>query len=121
MTRLAFILAFLLTAPWEEAETVEVKDRGTVYLKSFDCQDITRSSLINRVCYDAEGRRMLVQRYVAYQQYCDVPRDTLDAFLNAPSMGRSSRPTSMAATEPGVTPVRRAPLRGSRSSKTGLT
>lgn len=88
MIRIAFILAFLLTAPWEEAETVEVKDRGTVDLKSFDCRDITRSSLINRVCYDAEGRRMLVQRYVAYQQYCDVPRDTLDAFLNAPSMGR---------------------------------
>jgi len=88
MTRIAFILAFLLTAPWEEAETVEVKNRGTVDLKSFYCQDITRSSLINRVCYDAEGRRMLVQRYAAYQQYCDVPRDTVDAFLNAPSMGR---------------------------------
>ena len=88
MTRLAFILAFLLTAPWEEAETVEVKDRGTVDLKSFDCQDITRSSLINRVCYDAEGRRMLVQRHAVYRQYCDLPQDTIDAFLNAPSMGQ---------------------------------
>jgi hypothetical protein len=88
MIRIAFILAFLLTAPWEEAETVEVKDRGTVDLKSFDCRDITRSSLINRVCYDAGDRRMLVQRYASYQQYCDVPKDTLDAFLNAPSMGR---------------------------------
>jgi hypothetical protein len=87
MTRLAFILAFLLTAPWQEAETVEVKDRGVVDLKPFGCQDITRSSLISRVCYDAAGQRMLVQRYAVYHQYCDVPPETRDALLNAPSMG----------------------------------
>src|SRR5437588_616129 len=28
MTRLAFILALLFTAPWQEAEIVDVKDRG---------------------------------------------------------------------------------------------
>ena len=66
----------------------EVKDRGTVDLRSFDCQDITRSSVINRVCYDADGHRMLVQRHATYQQYCDVPKSTFDAFLGAPSMGR---------------------------------
>ena len=31
---------------------------------------------------------MLVQRHAVYHQYCDLPKDTLDAFLNAPSMGR---------------------------------
>jgi hypothetical protein len=31
---------------------------------------------------------MLVQRHAVYRQYCDLPKDTLDAFLNAPSMGR---------------------------------
>ena len=88
MTRLAFILALLFTAPWEEAEIVDVKDRGSVDLTPFDCQDITRSSVISRVCYDTESRRMLVQRHAVYHQYCDLPKDTLDAFLNAPSMGR---------------------------------
>jgi len=88
MSRLAFILALFFTAPWEAAEIVDVKDRGAVDLKSFDCQDITRSSVISRVCYDTESRRMLVQRYAVYQQYCDLPKGTLDAFLNAPSMGR---------------------------------
>ena len=88
MTRLAFILALLFTAPWEEAEIVDVKDQGAVDLKPFNCQDVTRSSIINRVCYDAESRRMLVQRHAVYHQYCDLPKDTLDAFLNAPSMGR---------------------------------
>jgi hypothetical protein len=88
MTRVAFILALLFTAPWEAAETVDVKDHGAVELKSFDCQDVTRSSVINRVCYDAESHRMLVRRYATYQQYCGLPQDTIDAFLNAPSMGR---------------------------------
>jgi len=88
MTRLAFIHALLLTAPWEEAEIVGVKDRGTVDLKPFICQDITRSSVIDRVCYDAESHRMLVQRHAVYYQHCDLPKDTLDAFLNAPSMGK---------------------------------
>ena len=88
MTRFAFILALLFTAPWEEAEIVDVKDRGAVDLKPFNCQDVTRSSVISRVCYDTESRRMLVQRHAVYHQYCDLPKDTHDAFLNAPSMGR---------------------------------
>jgi hypothetical protein len=78
----------LFTAPWEDAEIVDVKNLGAVDLKPFNCQDITRSSVISRVCYDTESRRMLVQRHAVYQQYCDLPKDTHDAFLNAPSMGR---------------------------------
>ena len=85
------MLALLFTAPWEEAEIVGVKDRGTVDLTPFTCQDITRSSVISRVCYDAEDRRMLVQRHAVYHQYCGLPKATLDAFLNAPSMGRHYR------------------------------
>jgi hypothetical protein len=88
MVRFTFILALLFTAPWEETETVEVEDHGAVELKSFNCQDVTRSSVINRVCYDAETHRMLVQRYVSYRQYCGLPQDKVDMFLNAPSMGR---------------------------------
>jgi len=91
MTRLAFILALLFTAPWEEAEIVDVKDRGAADLKPFTCQDVTRSSVISRICYDIESRRMLVQRHAVYYPYCDLPKATLDAFLNAPSMGRYYR------------------------------
>jgi hypothetical protein len=88
MTRIAFFLALFLISPWEEAEVVDVRDRGTVDLKPFKCQDITRSSVISRVCYDSESRRMLVQRHAVYLQYCELPKPTVDAFLNAPSMGR---------------------------------
>lgn len=91
MTRIAFILALLFTAPWEEAEVVDVRDRGAVDLKPFTCQDITRSSVISRVCYDSESRRMLVQRHAVYRQYCDLPRATVDALLSAPSMGQFFR------------------------------
>jgi hypothetical protein len=91
MTRLVFILALLFTAPWEEAEIVDVKDLGAVDLKPFNCQDITRSSVVSRVCYDTKSRRMLVRRHAVYHPYCDLPKDTLDAFLNAPSMGRYYR------------------------------
>jgi hypothetical protein len=88
MTRLAFILALIFTANWQEAETVEVEDRGPVDLTAFNCQDVTRSSVISRICYDIENQRMLVQRHAVYLQYCDVPEAARDALLNAPSMGQ---------------------------------
>ena len=104
MTRIAFILALLFTAPWEKAEIVEVKDRGAVDLAPFNCQDVTRSSVISRVCYDSESRRMLVQRHAAYYEYCDVPQDTRDAFLSAASMGRYYNATIEAAGRDGNKP-----------------
>jgi hypothetical protein len=91
MIRVAFILALLFTASWEEAEIVDVKDLGAVDLKPFSCQDITRSSVVSRVCYDTESGRMLVRRHTVYHAYCDLPKDTLDAFLNASSMGQYYR------------------------------
>lgn len=91
MTRLAFILALLFTVSWQEAETVDVENVGAVDLKSFSCQDITRSSVISRVCYDRESRRMLVQRHAVIRQYCGLPQHVVHALLNAPSMGRFFR------------------------------
>ena len=37
------------------AETVTVKYRGPVPLDTFQCATIDRSSLVERVCYDAAG------------------------------------------------------------------
>jgi hypothetical protein len=89
MTRLAFILALLFTATWQEAETVDVKDRGPVDLKPFDCQDVTRSSLIARVCYDDANQYVLVQRNGGiYDHYCELPKAVRDVLLNAASIGQ---------------------------------
>ena len=57
-------------------------------LKSFICQDITRSSLIERVCYDETNRHMVVRHSAVSDQYCELPKGVVDAFLNAPSMGQ---------------------------------
>jgi len=101
MTRIAFLVAMLLTAPWQEAETVEVRNQGLVDLASFKCQDVTRSSVISRVCYDGGSRRMLVQRHATYHAYCDVPIEIRDALLDARSMGRFYRISIEAARDEG--------------------
>lgn len=85
---LPLLLASLAGAGWADAETVDVEHRGTVDLTPFVCQDITRSSLVNRVCYDAPNQTMIVQVKTAYAQYCGVPEAARDSFLNAPSMGQ---------------------------------
>jgi len=88
---LAIFLVSLAGASWTDAETVDVENRGTVNLKPFACQDTPRSSLVNRVCYDAANRSMVVEVNAVYFQHCEVPQTTLDAFLNAPSMGQYYR------------------------------
>ena len=88
MARIAFIIALFFAAPWEEAESIDVRYLGPVNLKPFICPDITRSSLIERVCYDEKNQHMVVRRNAVYDQYCDLPKGTVDAFLNAPSMGQ---------------------------------
>ncbi|HEV7879748.1 KTSC domain-containing protein [Bradyrhizobium sp.] len=85
---LQILLIGLAGASWTDAETVEVEHRGAVDLKPFVCHDITRGSLVNRVCYDAANRSMIVQLNPVYVQHCDMPQAMLDAFLNAPSMGQ---------------------------------
>jgi len=85
---LPLLLLHLAGASWADAEIVDVDHRGAVDLKPFVCQDITRSSLVNRVCYDAAKQTMIVQVKTAYSQYCGVPEVTRDSFLNAPSMGQ---------------------------------
>jgi hypothetical protein len=85
---LPLLLIHLAGASWADAETVNVKGRGAVDLAPFVCQDITRSSLVNRVCYDAVKQTMIVQLSSAYAQYCGVPEAARDGFLNAPSMGQ---------------------------------
>jgi hypothetical protein len=85
---LPYLLIGLAGAGWADAETVDVEHRGAVDLKPFICQDVTRSSLVNRVCYDTANRTMIVQVKTAYSQYCSVPEAARDGLLNAPSMGQ---------------------------------
>ncbi len=69
------------------AESVYVKYRGYVDLKSFDCTDIVRSSFINRVCYDRRNEYMLISLNGTFYHYCEIHAGTVSSLLSAPSMG----------------------------------
>jgi hypothetical protein len=70
------------------AESVYVKYRGDVDLKSFDCAGVTRSSFITRVCYDRRNEYMLISLNGTFYHYCEIDAGTVSSLLNAPSMGR---------------------------------
>jgi hypothetical protein len=85
---LTLLVSILAIATWAEAETIDVKYYGSLDLKTFACIDVTRSSFINRACYDKAKQFMVVQLKGTYYPYCAMPAATYDAFLNASSMGQ---------------------------------
>lgn len=70
------------------AETVVVKYRGPVDLAPFNCEWVTRSSLVKRLCYDAHEEYVIVNLTGTYYHYCEVPPDIVTAWKQADSMGR---------------------------------
>jgi hypothetical protein len=81
------LIALLLSAPIG-SETVEIRDRGTIDLATFECRDINRSSLIQRVCYDRDQHTLIVGIKGGYDDYCELPQQTFESFMTAPSMGQ---------------------------------
>lgn len=70
------------------AESIEVKFAGAVDLDSYACETITRSSLVNRVCYDQPAGSMIVLLRDTYYVYCSVPAVLVTEWKAAESMGR---------------------------------
>ena len=83
----AAIFMHLLTTP-VVSESIDVGDRGSVDLNGFECRDITRSSIVQRVCYHRVQRHLIVAVKGAYDRYCELPAETFDALMGAPSMGQ---------------------------------
>jgi len=71
-----------------EPEVVTVKYRGPVSLAPFKCDAITRSSFIERVCYDASNSYMLIDLNGAWYHYCEIDAGTVSNLMAADSMGR---------------------------------
>ena len=84
----ALLVAALANATWVEADIVDVRHRGPVDLAPFTCTDITRSTVIDRVCYDASRQYAVIEVQSTYREFCGLPQAKLDALLNAPSMGQ---------------------------------
>ena len=85
---LTVVLASFLYAAEVRSETVDVKYRGPVDLKTFACADTPRSSFIERVCYDKAQSYMLINLRGTFYHYCELPVSTYDALMGAPSMGQ---------------------------------
>ena len=84
---LAFLLAQLAAAPIV-SETVETGDRRPIDLATFECRDISRSTVLQRVCYDRVQHDLVVATGGFYARYCGVAAETVDGLLGAPSMGQ---------------------------------
>jgi len=88
MVRVVIVIALLLFTAEVRSETVDVKYRGPVDLKTFECRDINRSSFIQRACYDSAQSYMIISLNGTYYHYCELPHATFDALMRAPSMGQ---------------------------------
>jgi hypothetical protein len=88
VTKVSIGVALMLFGPLAWAETVTVKYRGPVDLTPFNCPDLTRSSFIQRVCYDKAQNYMLINLRGTFYHYCELPSATFDALMAAPSMGQ---------------------------------
>ncbi len=87
----AVVIVAGLGAIWPRtamAETVVVKYRGPVELSPFNCEWITRSSVVQRLCYDSHERYVIVNLNGTYYHYCEVPPNVVAAWRQADSMGR---------------------------------
>jgi hypothetical protein len=69
---LALTYALLLSNDPASAETVSVKYRGEVNLAPFQCETVTRSSFIRRVCYDAQNAYMPTNLNGTWYQSCEI-------------------------------------------------
>ena len=86
--RITVFVILLGLSPLARAETVFVKYRGMVNLAPFQCETVTRSRFIHRVCYDKRERYMLISLNGVYYHYCEIGAQTISSLMKADSMGR---------------------------------
>jgi hypothetical protein len=84
----AIALLSLVVRTSAQAESVNVKYRGLVDLAPFACETVTRSSFIDRVCYDPKNTYMLIDLNGTWYHYCKIDQETVSSLLAAGSMGR---------------------------------
>ncbi len=69
------------------AEAVYVKYRGLVDLAPFECEWVSRSALVERLCYDPKEEYVVVSLRGTYYHYCEVPMTVVERWRQAESMG----------------------------------
>lgn len=75
----------LLLSQMSHAETVPVKYHHSVSLDAFECTNVSDTSDVTRICYDAPEQYMLIQLKNTYYQYCEIDATTVAGLKNARS------------------------------------
>ena len=66
MTNTVTFIVMIIWAATAQAESVEVKYRGSVELRPFTCSDVSRSSFVERVCYDKANQYMIIRLWTTF-------------------------------------------------------
>lgn len=90
MLRLVLSTVVLLASAPLPAVAAELcpKYGECVPAERFECTEVSRSSLVTRVCYAAPERFMIIRLKQTDYQYCEIDKAAVDALLAADSMGR---------------------------------
>lgn len=82
-----FAAVLILVSSTAYSETVDVKYRGRLDLKPFQCKD-TVSSFVRRICYDEQQKYMLIDLQGTWYNYCGIDSRTVASLISAESVGR---------------------------------
>ncbi len=83
-------LGFFLqvTSPSAGAETVSVRNRGILNLDRFDCEWVTDSPLIERICYQTTTNYLLLNLAGTYVHYCRIAPGIVNGLRQNPEKER---------------------------------
>ena len=86
---IAMLAAGLMNSATLRAEAVRVTGRmDSVNLQHFSCNEIHRTRVVKRVCYDGVYDYLLVLIGKKYLHYCTVDDAAIHKFLDAPNKDR---------------------------------
>lgn len=85
--RLMVIIVILLSSVSMASDRVSVRYHGPVDLDRMDCEPVTRSSFIQRICYNEADAYAVVNLNEVYYHYCEIPASVIAQWFEAASMG----------------------------------
>ena len=90
MIKKILLVLFVSTCFSLSAEEIFVKYRGMVDVDNghFTQLSLKPSSFINNMYFDSDNKYLLVQLNTTYYHYCSIPSQTINGWLNSPSLGR---------------------------------
>jgi len=81
-------ILIVLAACGGPSEVIDVKYRGRVDLAPFACTTVTRSSSIERVCFNQRAGELILRLRGTYYVWCGVPPTLVERLKSADSMGQ---------------------------------